>query len=64
MNHRSLATLGLAAVAVLGATPSVTAAEIQVGSGVVALPEFTQVVVPAPMGFDAAALPLLSYPFV
>ncbi|AWH96407.1 excalibur calcium-binding domain-containing protein [Dietzia psychralcaliphila] len=64
MIRRSLATLGLAAVAVLGTAPSVTAAEMQVGSGVIALPEFAPVVIPAPMGFDAMALPLLPYPFV
>lgn len=64
MIRRSLAALGLAAVAALGTAPSVTAAEMQVGSGVIALPEFAPVVVPAPMGFDAAALPLLPYPFV
>lgn len=64
MIRRSLATLGLAAFAVLGTAPSVTAAEMQVGSGVIALPEFAPVIVPAPMGFDAMALPLLPYPFV
>jgi hypothetical protein len=64
MIRRSFAALGLAAVAVLGAAPSVMAAEVHVGSGVIALPEFAPVVVPAPMGIDAMALPLLPYPFV
>ncbi|MFN3340314.1 MAG: excalibur calcium-binding domain-containing protein [Dietzia sp.] len=64
MIRRSLTALGLATVAVLGATPSVVAAEIHVGSGTIAVPEFAPVVVPAPMGLDAMALPLLPYPFV
>lgn len=64
MTRRSLAALGLAAIAVLGAAPSVVAAEIQTGSGVIAVPDFAPVVVPAPMGSEAAPLPLLPFPFV
>lgn len=64
MIRRPLAALGLATVAVLSAAPSVVAAEIQTGSGVIAVPDFAPVVVPAPMGFEAASLPLLPFPFV
>jgi len=64
MIRRSLAALGLAAVAALGAAPSALAAEIHTGSGVIAVPDIAPVVVPVPMGFELAALPPLPFPLV
>ena len=62
MIRRSLTALGLATLAALGAAPSAVAAEIPVGSGGIAVPDIAPIVVPVPMGFDAAALPLSSWP--
>ncbi|MFI8590747.1 excalibur calcium-binding domain-containing protein [Dietzia maris] len=64
MIRRSLTALGLATLVALGAAPSAVAAEIPVGSGVIAVPDIAPIVVPVPMGFDAAALPLLPFPLV
>lgn len=64
MIRRSLAALGLATVAVLGTASSVVAAEIQTGSGVIAVPDFAPLIVPAPVGSEAAPLPPLPFPFV
>lgn len=64
MIRRSLTALGLATLVALGAAPSVVAAEIPVGSGVIAVPDVAPIVVPVPMGSEAAALPLLPFPLV
>lgn len=60
----SLTAFGLATLVALGAAPSVVAAEIPVGSGVIAGSNVAPVVVPVPMGSEAAALPLLPFPMV
>ncbi|MBB0991006.1 hypothetical protein G6009_05930, partial [Dietzia sp. SLG510A3-30A2] len=54
MIRRSLTALGLATLVALGAAPSAVAAEIPVGSGVIAVPDIAPIVVPVPMGFDPA----------
>lgn len=61
--RRSLTALGLATVAVLGATPAVLAVDIAVGSGIIAVPDLAPVAVPVPMGSEAAPLPVLPFPF-
>lgn len=64
MIRRSLAAVGLATVAALGAAPSALAADIPTGSGVIAVPELAPVVVPVPVGSEAAPLPMLPFPLV
>lgn len=64
MTARPFIALGLAAAAMLFASPAASAAEIQVGPWAVQMPDIAPVVVPVPMGSEAAPLPALPFPFV
>lgn len=64
MSIRPFAALGLAAAALLFATPAATAAEVQIGPWAVQVPDVAPVVVPVPMGSEAAPLPALPFPLV
>ncbi|MET3861683.1 hypothetical protein ABIE38_002619 [Dietzia sp. 2505] len=64
MNARPLVALGLATAALLFGAPAASAAEIHVGPWVVEVPDIAPVVVPVPMGSEAAPLPALPFPFV
>lgn len=63
MSTRPLAAVGLAAAALLMTAPAASAGEIQVGPWAVPVPDIAPVVVPVPMGSEAAPLPPLPFPF-
>lgn len=64
MVTRPLAAFGLVAAALVAAAPVASAADVQVGPWTVQVPDIAPVVVPVPMGSEAAPLPALPFPFV
>lgn len=64
MSRRPLFATRIAVAALLTAAPAASAAEIQVGPWAVPVPEIAPIVVPVPMGSEAAPLPPLPFPFV
>jgi len=64
MRARPLAAFGLVAAAVLATAPVASAADVQVGPWTVQVPDIAPVVVPVPMGSEAAPLPAPPFPFV
>lgn len=64
MRTRPLAVIGLVAAALVVGAPAASAAEVQIGPWAVQVPDIAPVVVPVPMGSEAAPLPALPFPFV
>lgn len=58
------AVVGMVAAALLATAPAASAADVQVGPWVVQVPDVAPVVVPVPLGSEAAPLPPLPFPFV
>lgn len=59
---RRAAVAALAAVAASSISPSVVAAELDLGSTIIEVPDLHPVFVPVPLGSEAAPLPPLPYP--
>lgn len=64
MITRALTALVLASSALAISAPAAFAAEVQIGPWAVQVPDVAPIVVPVPMGSEAAPLPGLPFPFV